>query len=145
MLRCRPRTQGHVHSGGLNHLEGFLPLPSGATTFPSPAHPLWPNFLSCVNFLSVFVLFMFDVLAHILIFGSVHPLYASYIYVLCLPAHPFPTAFPSCVFLSSLLLCTHPSVPSIWRAISLLLFPFLLQDHRLLTDLATSCVKNWRN
>jgi hypothetical protein len=28
MLRCRPRTQGHVHSGGLNHLEGSLPLPS---------------------------------------------------------------------------------------------------------------------
>jgi hypothetical protein len=34
------------------------------------------------------VLFMFDVLAHILIFGSVQHLYASYIYVLCLPASP---------------------------------------------------------
>jgi hypothetical protein len=29
---------------------------------------------------------MLDVLAHILIFGSVQHLYASYIYVLCLPA-----------------------------------------------------------
>jgi hypothetical protein len=33
---------------------------------------------------------MFDVLAHILIFGSVQHLHASYIYVLCLPA---PTLF----------------------------------------------------
>jgi hypothetical protein len=36
----------------------------------------------CIRF------FMLDVLAHILIFGSVQHLYASYIYVLCLPASP---------------------------------------------------------
>jgi hypothetical protein len=47
-----------------------------------------PSSQFCVNFLSVFVLFMFDVLAHILIFGSVQHLYASFIYVLCLPASP---------------------------------------------------------
>jgi hypothetical protein len=39
----------------------------------------------------------------------------------------------------------HPYVLSIWRTISLSLLPFPLQDHRFPTDLATTCVKNWRN
>ena len=80
------------------------------------------------------------VLAHNLILGSVQHLYASYIYVLFLPASPtlFPNVFPSCVVLFSLrdefLLSLFPSlsvscllgaytdflsgVLSIWRAIS---------------------------
>jgi hypothetical protein len=75
--------------GGLQHFEG--------------PHILYdrPSSQFCVNFLSVFVLlFMLDVLAHILIFGSVQHLHASYISPL------FPTAFPSFVFLFSLLMCT---------------------------------------
>ena len=84
--RCLPWTPGHVHSEGCIIWRVSCHLLQRATTFPRPAHPLWPTFLSCVNFLSVFVFFMLDVLAHILIFGSVHHLYASYIYVLCLPA-----------------------------------------------------------
>jgi hypothetical protein len=62
--------------GGLQHFHG--------------PHILYgqPSSQFCVTFLSVFVLFMFDVLAHILIFGSVQHLYASYIYVLCLTASP---------------------------------------------------------
>jgi hypothetical protein len=69
--------------------SGGLP----ATYFGGLQHFHCPHILSgrpssqfCVNFLSVFVLFMFDVLVHILIFGSGQHLYASYIYVLCLPA-----------------------------------------------------------
>ena len=47
---------------------------------------------------------------------------------------------------SSFLSYVHPSVLSILRAISYkLLLPFLLKDHRFPTDLATSCVKYWRN
>jgi hypothetical protein len=62
--------------GGLQHFHG--------------PHILYdrPSSQFCVNFLSVFVLFMLDVLAHILVFGSVLHLYASYIYVLCLSASP---------------------------------------------------------
>jgi hypothetical protein len=102
------------------HLEGFLPLPSEgykiskAQTSSMTDLPLLRKFPLCIP--SFYL--MFDVLAHILIFGSIHPLHASSIYVLCLIApHPFPTAFPSCVFLFSLLMCTHPSVLSIWRVI----------------------------
>jgi hypothetical protein len=105
--RSRPRTQGHMHSEGRILCRASCHFLRRATTFPRPAHPLWPTFLSCVNFLSVFVLFIFDVLAPILIFESVQPLHASYIYVLCFPTpHPFSTAFPFCVFLFSLLMCT---------------------------------------
>jgi hypothetical protein len=90
--------------------SGGLPATSfgGLQHFHGP-HILYgrPSSQFCVNFLSVFVLFMFDVLAHILIFGSVQHLYASYIYVLCLPASPtlFFMRF-SCVFLFALFMCT---------------------------------------
>jgi hypothetical protein len=90
--------------------SGGLP----ATSFGGLQHFHGPHLLSgrlsspfCVNFLSVFVLFfMFDVLAHILIFGSVQHLYASYIYVLCVPASPtlFFMRF-SCVFLFAPFMC----------------------------------------
>jgi hypothetical protein len=63
--------------GGLQHFHG----PHILYGRPSPQF--------CVNFLSVFVLFMLDVLAHILVFGSIQHVHASYIYVLCLPAPPF--------------------------------------------------------
>jgi hypothetical protein len=60
-----------------------------------------PSSQFCVIFLSVFVIFILDVLAHILIFGSVQFLYASSIYTLflyaCTPTL-FPPAFPSCVY-----------------------------------------------
>jgi hypothetical protein len=81
--------------GGLQHFHG-PPLLSGR---------LSSQF--CVHFLSVFVFFMFDVLAHILTFGSVQHLYASYIYVLCVPAPPtlFFMRF-SCVFLFAPFMCT---------------------------------------
>jgi hypothetical protein len=50
---------------------------------------------------------MIDVLTHILIFGSVHHLYASYIFVLCLPAsHTLFFMRFSCVFLFALFMCT---------------------------------------
>jgi hypothetical protein len=60
------------------------------------------------------------------------------------PPHPFSycISFLSISLFSS---SVHPYVLSIWRAISSLLLPFLFHDHRLLTDLATSCVKKWRN
>jgi hypothetical protein len=74
---------------------------------------------------------MFDVLAHILcIFGSVHHLHASSIYVLRLPApHPFSYCI-SFLRISPFSSYVHPYVLSVWRAISSLLLPFLLQDHR---------------
>ncbi len=54
----------------------------------------------------MFVISTLHVLAHSLILGSVQHLYASYIYVLFLPASPtlFPNVFPSCVFLFSLVM-----------------------------------------
>jgi hypothetical protein len=86
---------------------------------------------------------MFDVLAHIVIFGSVQYLYASYIYVLCLPASPtlFFMRF-SCVFLFAPFVCT-PNY--LFGGLLVVATSFILQDHRFPTDLATSCVKNWRN
>jgi hypothetical protein len=62
-------------------------------------------------------------------------------FCVCPPPTLFPTAFQSYVFLF-FSAYVHPYVLSIWRAISSLLFPLLFQDHLLLTDLATSCVKN---
>jgi hypothetical protein len=83
--------------------------------------------------------------AHSLLFGSVHCLSAPYIYVLCLPAPPtrFPNAFPSYVFLFSLLICTPIYVAC---AIYLEGYYFLSSSRTMgfpLTSLPAA--KNWRN
>jgi hypothetical protein len=107
--------------GGLNHLEGFLTLTSDdynistACTSSMTDLPLLRKFPLCIR-----VFFMLDVLAHILIFGSVQHLYASYIYTLFLFAWP-PHPFSSCIsFLRISLFSSyvHPSVLSICRVIS---------------------------
>ena len=122
-----PTDSGSSAFGGLNHLEGFLPLPSEgyniskARTSSMPDFPFLRKFPLCVC--TVFVFFLLNVLAHILIFGSVQHLYASYIYVLCLPAPP---PFFYCIsFLRISLFSSHvhPYVLSIWRAISLMRAP----------------------
>jgi hypothetical protein len=56
--RCLPWTPGHVHSEGCIIWRVSCHLLQRATTFPRPAHPLWPTLLSCENFLSVFVFFL---------------------------------------------------------------------------------------
>jgi hypothetical protein len=93
----RPESSGGLLAtsfGGLQHFQG--------------QHILYgrPSSQFCVNFLSVFVLFMLDVRAHILIFGSVQHLYASYIYVLCLPASPHPFLHAFFLRISLFFLCT---------------------------------------
>ena len=86
-----PMDSGPRAFGGLHHLAGFLPPPSEgynistARTSSMADLALLRKFPLCIR-----VFFMLDALAHILIFGSVQHLYASYIYVLCLPA---PTPF----------------------------------------------------
>ena len=118
-----PSDSGTSAFGGLNHLEGFLPLPSEgyniskARTSSMADLPFLRKFPLCVC--TVFVFFLLNVLAHILIFGSVQHLYASYIYVLCLPAPP---PFFYCIsFLRISLFSSHvhPYVLSICRAIYL--------------------------
>jgi hypothetical protein len=149
-----------------------LPLPSDgynlskARTSSMADLPLLRKFplCLCIRF------FVLDVLAHILIFGSVQHLYASSIYVLRLPAPP---PFFYCIpFLRNSLFSSHvhPYVLSIcyifgglsiWRAISIWRAPssfsppssfwppcsFLSfsEDSMISLTNATSCVKNWPN
>ena len=100
--RCHLRTQGHMHSKA-DSSGGLLATSFGGLHRFHGQHILYgrPSSQFCVIFLSVFVIFILDVLAHILIFGSVQFLYASSIYTLflyaCTPTL-FPPAFPSCVY-----------------------------------------------
>jgi hypothetical protein len=48
-LRCLPRTQGHVHSENCIIWRASCHFLRRATTFPRPAHPLWPTFLSVLH------------------------------------------------------------------------------------------------
>jgi len=160
-------------------LQVFPPPPSeGYHRFQGP-HISSPTFFLLLGEFSVLysrflrgiahVPYIEHVLAHSLIFGSVHHLYASSIYVLCLPAPSlfFFTAFTSCVFLLSLrdvfVLSLFPSLSvsrllgvytdflsgglSIWRAVFLSVFSFyfLLGMDQLLFATRGSSPFYWRS
>jgi hypothetical protein len=146
--RSRPRTQGHMHSEGRILCRASRHFIRRATSFQHLLHPSsWPTFLFFRDFL--FCLRNFHVRC-----SRTQPHFWERTVSACIihicsmfPPPPllllqFLLAYFSFLFLCAPL-CDY--VLSIWRAISSLLLLSLLQDHRLLTDLATSCVKNWRN
>jgi hypothetical protein len=83
-----PVSSGTRAFGGLNHLEGFLPLPSEGYNISKARTCSMADLLLLRNFSTLYSLFSCLMFSHTSSFLGAYNLCASFISVLCLPPHP---------------------------------------------------------